>query len=211
MKSSYEIFKGDYGISFFRSDTAKMSKVSVKSEAMHRPIVTYAFRNIPAGTFQIPYISWANLNCCGGWSFDKSYLLTAVQDEKKLCSGISFHDEVALKSYMSNLSAEYPYFSHSTRYSGQSALYHIDVTRKGCIGDYLDIDAVQETYAELGITNLNFEEINKYIEIPMIQLLDGTAGFDYANPNSGIQFVTNGLLLGYPIESTAAILTGGID
>ena len=40
----------------------------------------------------------------------------------------------------------------------------------------------------------------------MIHLLDGTVDFDYANPMDNEQYAVSGLLLGYPIESTAALL-----
>ena len=210
MKSSYQIFKGDFGISFFRSDTAKISKVYVKNEVSKHPLHTYTFRNIPADTFQSPYISWANLNCCNGWRFDKSYLLTAVQESKKLCAGITVNSEAELQLYLNSLSDEYPYFCPPPMLNGAGTFYYyyVDVTRKGCISDYIDMNAVRKTYDALGIDRLNFDAVCEYANMPMISLLDGTAGFDYANPKNDIQYVITGLLLGYPLESTAACITG---
>jgi hypothetical protein len=210
MKSSYQIFKGDFGISFYRTDTNKTSKVSIINDDARFTLATYKFRNIPADTFMSPYISWANLNCCNGWRFDTNYLLTAVQDDKKLCSGMTFNDGSKLEAYIENLDAEYPYFCPPPTQNGQQTYFHIDVTRKGSISDYIDIGKVEETYVLLEIDFLEFDKVRRYANMPMISLLDGTADFDYANPKGGMQFVVTGLLLGYPIESTAAFLTGMI-
>jgi hypothetical protein len=207
-KSSYLIFKGDFGISFFRSDTAKTSKVYVKNEAFSEPIRIYKFRNIPADTFQSPYISWANLNCCNGWTYDESYLLTAVQEGKKLCAGITMDSNDELEAYINNLSDEYPRFCAPPMRNGPNTFYYVDVTRKGSISDYIDINAVQETYAALGIDSLDFGKIRGYANKQMIHLLDGTAVFDYGKPKDREQAVVTGLLLGYPLESTAAFLLG---
>ena len=207
MKSSYKIFDGDgSGIVFFRADTAKTSKVSVKNESMKRPFKTYTFRNIPADTFQSPYISWANLNCVGGWSFNDSYLLTAVQEGKKLCAGISKRDEGDFHAYLDSLSDEYPHYCPPPLHNGPNTIYNVDVTRKGSISDYLDMDAVRKTYLALGIDFLDFGALGNYADMPMLQLLDGTAGLDYGNPRSNEHCAVTGLLLGYPLESTASFI-----
>lgn len=206
MKAAYNIFEGDgSGIVFVRSDTAKMSKVTVKSEASRHVIRSYAFRNVP-NILKSPYISWANLNCCGGWTFDKNYLLTAVQEGKKLCAGITLPDENAVKGYIANLSGDYPHFCPPPMRNGPHTFYHIDVTRKGCIADYICMADVRQAYSALGIDSLDFGVISEYTAARMIHLMDGTVPFDYANPEGNEQFVVTGLLLGYPLESTAALL-----
>jgi hypothetical protein len=203
MESIYQIFK-DGEVAFMRSDTVRRSKVNVKSEAGYNHRI-YRFKKIPE-PYQSPYISWANLNCCGGWTFDKSYLLTAVQEGKKLCAGITTTDETAFHAYLDNLSGEYPHFCPPPTHGWQCTNYHIDVTRKGCIGDYIDLGAVRETYLALEIDFLDFKIISEYANKPMIHLLDGTVDFDYVNPKSDEQCAVTGLLLGYPLESTAALL-----
>jgi len=209
MKTEYKIFDGDgSGIVFVRSDTAKMSKVTVKNEASGYVMQRYKFRNVPS-TLHSPYISWANLNCCNGWRHDKSYLLTAVQEGKKLCAGITLvNDESAAKAYVDGLGDEYPHFCPQTTHNGPSySFYHIDVTRQGSIADYIGMIAVREMYASLGIDFLDFGVIDGLASEPMIHLIDGTVPFDYVNPESDEQYVITGLLLGYPLESTAALLT----
>ena len=206
MSSSYRVFEGDgSGIVFVRADTAKTSKVTVKPETSRHIFRTYIFPNVPKA-YHSPYISWANLNCCGGWMFDESYLLTAVQKKRKLCAGITMPDESALKTYLESLNSEYPYFCPPPTHNGSHTFYYIDVTRKGCIADYIDIEAVRQTYSALGLDFLDFNIIGDYAAGQMLHLLDGTASFDYANPESDEQFVVTGLLLGYPLESTAALI-----
>jgi len=206
MANKYQIHKGDKGIVFIRADTGRVSRVSVKMETARRAIRSYTFRNIPAGTFQSPYISWANLNCCGGWAYDESYLLTAVQEGKKLCAGIVMNDENKYRAFLDNLGGEYPCFCPPVRHNGPYTFYHVDVTRQGRITDYIDMKAARETYSALRIDFLNFDIITEYAEKQMIHLLDGTAAFDYANPANNEQLAVTGLLLGYPLESTAALL-----
>jgi len=207
MKQAYQIFKSDSGIVFVRSDTKIVSKVSVKNENMRGSIHSYTFRNIPADTFQSPFVSWANLNCCGGWTFNEDYLLTAVQEGKKLCAGITItNDEQAVNDLANSLGGEYPYFRPPNTHNGPYTFYHIDVTRKGSISDYIDMQAVKKTYEALDLLKfLDFNEIEKYASKPMISLLDGTVDFDYCHPNGDEQLVITGLLLGYPLESTAAL------
>ena len=204
MASDYQIFNGGGDIVFLRSDERVTSTVCVKNLKHRLPLAEYTFHNIPSDTFQSPYISWANLNCCGGWSFDESYLLTAVQDGKKLCAGITMNSEEKLQTYLDSLSGEYPHFCPPPMQNGPYTFYYVDVTRKGCISDYIDMNAVQETYSALRVKFLDFSVIREYTSMPMIHLLDGTVEFDYANPNGSEQLAVTGLLLGYPIESTSA-------
>ena len=207
MEQAYQIFKSDSGIVFVRSDAKNWSTVSVKSENARSAIRKYSFQSIPTDTFQSPYISWANLNCCGGWTFNREYLLTAVQEGKKLCAGITItDDEQAMQDYIKSLGSEYPYFCPPTTHNGPYTFYHIDVTRQGSISDYIDMDAVRKTYSAMGIDLLDFDEIKTFTSQQMLHLLDGTVEFDYCNSCGDEQLVVTGLLLGYPLESTAALL-----
>jgi len=207
MKAAYKVFEGDgSGIVFVRSDTAKTSTVTIKNEAGNHIHRKYKFRNVP-DALQSPYISWANLNCCNGWRFDKGYLRTAVQDGKKLCAGITFNNEDELRAYVDGLNSEYPYFCSPKQKNYSGYWYYVDVTRQGSIADYIDMTAVRDIYSALGIDFLDFGVVDDLAAQPMLHLLDGTVQFDYGNPKGGEQYIVNGLLLGYPLESTAALLT----
>jgi hypothetical protein len=208
MKTAYKIFGGDgSGVVFVRTDTAKTSKVTVKNEAGRFVHHTYRFPNVP-NTLQSPFISWANLNCCNGWRYDEGYLFTAVQDGKKLCAGITFNSETKVTAYLESLSDEYLYFRRPVIRNGPYSWYNVDITRKGSINSYIDIAAVCELYRALGVERLDFEKINELAAAPTLHLLDGTIPFDYGNPKSAEEYAVTGLLLGYPVESTAALLLG---
>ena len=59
------------GIQFVREDYKKRSAVKVKNG--RKTVCVYHMNNIPF--FQNDYLSWENLNCCGGWKFDDKELL----------------------------------------------------------------------------------------------------------------------------------------
>ena len=85
------LFESNRGIVFEKTVTRNRCKVVVKNKDGNFTHMTYRYNN-GVEPLSSPYISWENLNCCGGWSFDESYLQTAVQEGKKLCAGITFNN-----------------------------------------------------------------------------------------------------------------------
>ena len=71
-----------------REDFKTRSQVEVVSEyaGKHTCLRTYRF-NLIHEPVEVPYCSWANLDCCCGWSCDEEYLDTAVQKNLKRFSG----------------------------------------------------------------------------------------------------------------------------
>jgi hypothetical protein len=196
------------GVIFEKTSTKNRCKVAVKNKGDGFTHMVYRFKN-GVEPISSPYISWENLNCCDGWVFDKSYLLTAVQGGKKLCAGITFDNEGDLAGYIGGLTDEHLYFCRPPMQNGARTFYYhcIDVVRKGAVTDYIEMGAVLRTYGKLGIANFNPERLSELLRIPMIQLVSST--FDYANPKTPEELITAGLLLGYPLESTAWILERG--
>jgi hypothetical protein len=196
------------GVIFEKTATKNRCKVAVKNKDGGHIHMVYRFKN-GAEPISSPYISWENLNCCGGWHCDESYLLTAVQERKKLCAGITFNNEGDLTNYIGGLPGEYPYFCRPPMLNGARTFYYhyIDVVRKGAVADYIDDAAVFCVYGKLGITNFNRERLFDLLRTPMIRLIGGA--FDYANPKTPEELITTGLLLGYPLESTAWLLEKG--
>ena len=82
------------GIIFEKTETKNRCKVSVKNMDGSHTHMNYRYKKTDK-TFLSPYISWENLNCVNGWEFDETYLLTAVQEGKKLCAGICFNSKRA--------------------------------------------------------------------------------------------------------------------
>lgn len=91
------------GVSIVREDLKTRSQVKVVSEFAGKRacLRTYRF-NLIHETVEVPYCSWANLDCCGGWSCDEEYLDTAVQKGLKLFAGIT--NQIILRQRKQNAS-----------------------------------------------------------------------------------------------------------
>lgn len=218
------LHQNSFGIKMIREDFKNRSqvKVIIENEMVgrycHR---TYRF-NFIQETFDSPYISWANLDCCGGWSYDEEYLTTAVQKGRKLFAGIVTSlkgeytpnyptEEMARQQFESfkhtlspDIYADYEDNPKSSKY-----LYTY-ICRRGKITDYIDLVAVFSFYEKLGldIPSAAKAEVKRYCDCEIKTFGTSRAPFDYSNAVTAVELITTGLLLGYPIESTASILQG---
>ena len=199
-------------IEFHRIDYVKRSKVSVRTKD-GSPLMTYRFNNIPQ--FYHPYLSWTNLDCCNGWSYDNEYLLRAVQDGKKLVA----EEELAFTSVESmsedkiarTLKLESPSVKFRIKslpqllenpYCPDSRI--LEIARRGTLADFFDLDEIISAYGRHGVTFCD-REIALITEMSHTELFDlffgKSANWDlFPAPVLGMG-------LGYPIESTASILT----
>ena len=80
------LYESPLGIRFIREDRKKRSLVRVVNGT--HTLHIYRMNNIPF--YEHPYLSWENLDCCGGWPYDEEYLKYAVQRHRKLVSAITF-------------------------------------------------------------------------------------------------------------------------
>lgn len=88
-------------------------------------------------------------------------------------------------------------------------IFHL--VREGCLADYINIDKVVECYYLLGLQNLSIDELNYLHDMANYKMISLTSSdnkfdYDYSNPNGLIQWIFNGMFLGYPIESTVSLL-----
>lgn len=208
------------GVEIVRIDYVKRSKVVVRNKDtgfIHR---TYRFNNTPE--FKSQYLSWANLDCCGGWTYSESYLNIAVQEGKKLFAGRCEHARsryLQLMPTMDELSEKFNAFCEALptgvvagidRNVQIDNMFNTYVCRTGSISDYYDLSAIRKHYEDLGIILSG----NTWIDVLVLSTIElrdfGTekAPFSYINPTTDAELIITGLLLGYPIESTASILSG---
>ena len=191
------LFKSPVGITFERHDYKNRSKVRVHNHGYH--LRTYRFNNVKC--FESPYISWENLDCCGGWRYDRRYLETAVQNGTKLFAQIVHPTDKQI---------EIPdgIGSRSRRHKWIPNCCNTEIFRKGCLSDYYDIDAVLDHYNKLGIGLTTEEEavIREYCSLELSVFSTEAAPFDHVNVNNIESLIVTGLLLGYPLESTASII-----
>ena len=148
---------------------------------------------------------------------EDEYLLRALQEERKLC--VSFYT----RNY-ENILKMYPETDYNIRCKdiGKDPFREVYVARKGCLSDYYNIDEIDEWYTMKGI-NLNSRLFEDLCEVEMIDLIYGEYQTSYcvvdfsikmnfdefddsllAYQNEGV--AVTGLLLGYPLESTANLI-----
>lgn len=193
------LHENSHGVKIIRIDYAKRSKVVVRNGAegfIHR---IYRFNNIPE-TFNSPYISWSNLDCCNGWIYDKEYLNTAVQQGKKLYAGlwgVHFDENMLPENVIAGdeLNSSHP--------------ENTFICRTGKLIDYYELDQVFEFYAKLGypLSDEVTKQIRELCNHEIFEFRDRKALFNYADAYTDAELITTGLLLGYPLESTCSLLT----
>ena len=191
------LHKNSKGVTIIREDGKKRSKVRVLAPDGHT-LHTYRFNNIPP--YSHPLLSWANLDCCGGWAHDKDYLYTAVQDGKKPVADITSD---SLPDIAPTPDIEVWHDPVPTT-NGPYTWWHMLVARKGTLADLFDIDEIVAAYDRQGI-KINPELLQPYFSTPLINLFQDLF---WINPRTLEEWVVTGLGLGYPIESTASLLRG---
>lgn len=211
------------GLSLRVRITKKRSKVQVYTEALPEgkkyTYRVYRFNRTP-DRFESPFISWANLDCCNGWEYDEAYLDTAVQEGRKLYAGRSAYvDEQPGGHFPTRREAAEEFAKLCSRLPegvvgaeerpGLNArVYATFICRCGRIADYYDLDAVFAHYGKLGVV-LSAEEqaqIWAYCQMEIQDFGTEKAPFDYRLSETREQLAATGLLLGYPLESTASLL-----
>ena len=191
------------GIPFLKVVGEDTTTVSVLDRMGTEVITSYIFPTT-GEQFDSPYVSWENLNCVNGWSYDESYLLDAVQKGRKLCATLTFDSEEKLQAYLATLDGSLRYTTSKPRTYQDSPLFYVKVMRSGSIADYIDLGDVDEHYRKLAI-DLDTEEWENIIymcSLPMIELVEASY-YDCFNPEGSEDLVVTGLLFGYPLESTA--------
>ena len=215
------LHQNSHGVKIVREDVKQYGLVAVVTDNEYGTYYHRDYRfKLVREPIQIPFCSWANLDCCGGWAYDEEYLETAVQKGLKLFAGRTImlrrkdwtHGptlEEALQS-LDALAATLPPdccvgYDPESIPTNRLQTY---ICRTGCIADYIDLDAVFPFYSKLGykLYSRNKTAIRQYCNIELKKFGTSEAPFDYANPRIDTEYITTGLLLGYPIESTVSIL-----
>lgn len=150
------------------------------------------------------YLSWYNLFFCSHCYHpitDDRYLSTAVQKELKTAAlGMRLS---ARTKRGKRFKRRLPDFCGCGLW-GETGYY---VYTKGPLDTLFDMEKIRHIYEMHGLGNLNWDEIFEGSK------LDIASFNDYSNPYLHVpspytkeQYVLNGLVLGYPVESTIALL-----
>lgn len=211
------------GVVMVREDFKLRSQVKVISQSSEKPFCLRTYRfNFIHEPVEVPYCSWANLDCCGGWSYDVEYLDTAVQRGLKLFAGRSTHLKCAhfpkcptaeeAKHQFATLTETLPagIFADIESHLDSTDFLHTYICRTGAISEYIDLDMVFGFYEKLGVHISSEEEaeVKRLCDIEIRRYGTSSAPFQYAQAATKAQLISTGLLLGYPIESTVSILQG---
>ena len=193
------LHENSHGVKMIREDKVKRSTVKVIEDG--HTLHTYRFNNIPF--YEHPYLSWTNLDCCGGWDYDKDYLYTAVQECKKPVAEITGETlpEILLTPDIEIWKNPVPTIN------GPNKRWHMLVTRKGRLSDYFDIDSIVAAYAaqDFKIDKTSKAVLEEYFSVPLITLFQNPFWFTLRTADEAI---VTGLGLGYPIESTISLIRG---
>lgn len=94
--------------------------------------------------------------------------------------------------------------------SCESLVYQKDllyIFQKGSLLDYFDFDTIRSYYCRHGLGYLDWEKIRKYFRKPLSFFGDESkCGFSLQYGRVREELIIKGLILGYPIESTIAML-----
>lgn len=209
----YVLFQNSIGVTYVRTDYVNRSKVSVRlGDIVYR---VYRFNNCEP--YVHPMLSWQNLDMCGGWSGDTIKTLRLVRDQQKpsghicICNSSIEALQVQLNAYGYRDCLQ----TKKIISRDKKLITRCDVIavckENTALNEIFNIDEVLEYYERLGVPIKRFADISlikRMCSEPMEILLSEPNYFIYnfANPKSVEEYVVTGLLLGYPVESTASIL-----
>ena len=166
--------------------------------------------------YKHPKLSWQNLSyICGGYD-EENILPKLVVEGKKLVSNVVLKNE-DLYSDFKNDNVEL------VKNKGKHGYIDYYFIAKGKLRDYFNFEEIIEHYNKL--TNIfnnddeffeddveeNLRELNHAFNYDIKDLILGKfKGYDWVSPDDcyNWQTVLTGLLLGYPLESTASIING---
>ena len=208
------LYQSSLGIQFNKevSKGQCMVKVQTKTGKRAYTLKRYTYPNVELSVSS-PFLSWENLNCCNGWIYDEDYLLTAVQEGRKLYAGctIWLHPPVDLEkaeARLEEIRATLP----DTCLAGREmvmneSFFPYYICRRGSLKDYFDLEQVLEDYRKMGIV-LSAQDQAMFFHLGGIELAQFATGkpMCYFRCASDAELMATGLLLGYPLESTASLL-----
>lgn len=198
MKNITVLHENSKGIRIVREDYKNRSSVRVLGFD-GTSIRTYRFNNVPE--YKHPYLSWENLDHCGGWATDDTYLLTAVQYKQKPAAQYAEVNKPVPNIKPDN---DVEIYHTSEQVYDNYIRNQVYIARTCSLKDLFDIDSIIDAYKKQDIY-LDKEKLIPYMEKPIMDLMKEKF---FLNQTNETEVIITGLMLGYPIESTASILCG---
>lgn len=202
--------RNSHGVTMERKDYTKRSVVDVRSCNGKYLLRKYRFNNVPF--FEHKYLSWANLDNCGGWSCDNNELDLIRQGRKLVAEKhyIIDADEsiddvlkyIALpRTFTVNVVSVWDWGNGRKNYG-------VVFASRASLAECFDFNEVIEAYKAHGIVLSPSEtiQLSKAFTPPISAYIK--AGYKITDPITDVDLIITGLMLGYPIESTASIIMG---
>ena len=174
-------------------------------------------------TFSSPMVNDYNQNLAGGWywqyredgslrgsrEYNNEIIFERLVAGRKPLGGLRFWDDAGEKKekfLQRLLDSDLRY----TRAREQQEEF-FTVSRRGRLGDLFNFDGIAKDYAELergaGCCILgSHANLERFLNSLASESLESYLGFDHLHPKSSFDFILTGLILGYPLENTYAIL-----
>lgn len=168
------------------------------------------FFPVCAEEYKSPYLSWYNLICCSnnyGPIPVVSYMNYAVQNDKKVAATIypdTASEYMAIIAEVGENYYCYPYHPKEYRYM----LY---ISKKGKLSDFFDLSRILAVYKKSGVT-LDLQKMEYYFDQELSWFGNEEAcPVEIHNCIGDEELAVVGLLFGYPVESTIALIQKTID
>ncbi len=163
------------------------------------------FYSEEAAAFESPYLSWYNLVFCSnnyGPIPIISYMNNAVQQGKKIAATVYPTDSREYLKIIQETEEGYYCFPYNPR----EYQYMLYVSRKGTLSDYFELEKLLPVYESCGVP-LNQKKMEEYFaeELSWFGNLE-KCPIDIHNCIGNEELAVVGLLFGYPVESTIALL-----
>ena len=162
-----------------------------------------------AESYQSPYLSWYNLICCSnnyGPIPVVSYMNYAVQNGKKVAATI-YPETPEIYMQIIADAGENSCFPFNT----EEYQYMLFYSLPGTLEDYFDIDRILEVYRESGV-DLDEEKFRGYAKKELKWFGNpAECPIEIQNALGNEELAAVGLLFGYPVESTIALIKKTID
>lgn len=168
------------------------------------------FYPIAAEGYKHELLSWYNLICCSnnyGPIPVTSYMNYAVQNGKKPAATIYPDNVYEYRRFISDTDDSYYCFPfHPDEYE-----YLLFCSLKGSLSDLFDLDKILEVYSSCGI-DLDKEKMSDLFSRELSWFAnEAQSGIEIHNCLGAENLAVTGLLFGYPVESTVALINKTID
>lgn len=168
------------------------------------------FYPVCAEGYEHPWLSWYNLICCSnnyGPIPVVSYMNYAVQNDKKLAATIYPETAAEYMKILADVGDEYYCFP----YHPKEYRYMMFLSRKGTLADYFELDRILEVYSVCGVS-LDRQKMESYFGQELSWFgNEEECPIEIHNCLGEEELATVGLLFGYPVESTIALIQKTID